>query len=709
MQTNPSRPRTHRTPGRLLCACLAGLTGLSSGALLATAQAAPPPLDAATLWQLQRVGSPALTPDGKSAIVTLTRYDMELNKGQTDLWRIPTAGGAAEQLTSDPASESEPEVSPDGRWVLFSAKRDEDKAAQLYVLPLGGGEARRVTNVPTGAGSAKWFADSQRIAFLSAVWPDLPDFAAQGKRLKEREDTKMNGRVYERAPVTYWDRFLNDRETHVWITTLNGRTPTSPTLAAHRALPAQDPGIGSYDVSPDGKELAFVSDTDTTGTQSNPDVFVVPLADEFTSTGSAGASATPPVAINLTPGNPADDANPLYSPDGQWLAYTRKSIPTFYADTQKLVIRSRKEGTTRTLAANFDRSADGLVWAPDAKALYGSIDDAATRRVFRFEVATGAATPLTRAGDFAGLAVAGKPAVLVATRQSFSEPPALVRVDLKTGDPARLSTTNDELLGSVSLGKVESVTYAGANGHPIQMWVVYPPGFDPAKKYPLFLLLHGGPHNGITDVWTYRWNAQVFAGWGYVVAWHNFHGSSGFGQQFTDSINPDQATLPYGDTIKATEWFMAKPWIDTERMVAGGGSYGGYLATTLLGREHPFKALIAHAAVYNEYTQIGSDYGAEKARFYNYWEKPAEFQANSPHMAAANFKTPTLVIHGQLDQRVPVNHGLELFNTLQTKGIPSKFVYFPDENHWVLKPQNSLFWYEQVKDWVTHYAAPGAQ
>jgi dipeptidyl aminopeptidase/acylaminoacyl peptidase len=682
------------------------LAGLAVSALFTTAQAAPPALDAATLWQLQRVGSPALTPDGKFTIATLTRYDVELNKGQTDLWRIPTAGGAAEQLTSDPASESEPEVSPDGRWVLFSAKRDEDKAAQLYVLPLAGGEARRLTNVPTGAGSAKWFTDSRRIAFLSAVWPDLPDFAAQGKRLKEREDSKMSGRVYERAPVTYWDHFLNDRETHVWVTTLEGRTPTSPTLAARRALPPQDPGAGSYDISPDGKELAFVADTDATGIQSNADVFVVPMADESS---NAGAPATPVVATNLTPGNPADDANPLYSPDGQWLAYTRKAIPTFYADTQKLVLRSRKDGTTRTLAANFDRSADGLVWTPDAKALYGSIDDAATRRVYRFDVATGAAMPLTRAGDFAGLALAGKPAVLVATRQSFSEPPALVRVDLKTGDTARLSAFNDALLGGVSMGKVESVTYAGANSDPIQMWVVYPPGFDPAKKYPLFLLLHGGPHNGITDAWTYRWNAQVFAGWGYVVAWHNFHGSSGFGQQFTDSINPDQATLPYGDTIKATEWFMAQPWIDTERMVAGGGSYGGYLATTLLGREHPFKALIAHAAVYNEYTQIGSDYGAEKARFYQYWEKPAEFQANSPHMAAANFKTPTLVIHGQLDQRVPVNHGLELFNTLQTKGIPSKFVYFPDENHWVLKPQNSLFWYEQVKDWVTHYAAPGAR
>lgn len=670
-----------------------------ASALAGPTQAGPPPLDAGTMWKLQRLGSPVLTPDGRQAIVPVTRYDVELNRGQTDLWRIPVAGGAAEQLTSDPAAESEPQVSPDGRWLLFSAKRDDDKVAQLYVLPLAGGEARRITTMPTGVAAAKWFGDSNRIAFLSAVWADLPDLAAQARRVKEREDSKMNARVYDRAPVTYWDHFLSDRETHVFVTALDGRTPTSPTLAAHLPLPPQDPGLGSYDISPDGKELAFVSDTDKTGIRSNIDLFVISLE------GTASAAT----ATNLTPDNVADDGSPLYSPDGRWLAYTRKAIPMFYGDTQKLMLRARATGTVKGLAVTLDRSAEGLVWTPDSKALLGSLDDAATRRVYRFEVASGEATPVTRANDVTSLAVAGKPTVVVALRQSFSEPATLVRVDLKSGDATKLSGFNDSLLNGVAMGRVESVTYAGARGEPIQMWVVYPPGFDPAKKYPLFLLLHGGPQNGVTDAWTYRWNAQVFAGWGYVVAWHNFHGSSGFGQAFADSINPDRTTMPYEDTIRAAAWFQAQPWIDTSRMVAGGGSYGGYLASVLLGHDHPFNALIAHAAVYNSYTQIGADYGAEKDRFFQYWEKPDLFQAYSPHMAAANFKTPTLVIHGQLDQRVPLNHGMELFNTLQTRGVPSRFVYFPDENHWVLKPQNSLFWYQQVQDWVTHYAAPGAR
>jgi dipeptidyl aminopeptidase/acylaminoacyl peptidase len=241
------------------------------------------------------------------------------------------------------------------------------------------------------------------------------------------------------------------------------------------------------------------------------------------------------------------------------------------------------------------------------------------------------------------------------------------------------------------------------------MWMTYPPGFDRSKRYPLFLLIHGGPHSGITDSWTWRWNAQVFAGWGYVVAWPNFHGSSGFGDAFTDSINPDWMEKPYADVIAAGNWFAGQPWIDRERMVAGGGSYGGYLTTVLLGREHPFKALVAHAAVYNMYAQLAGDWGGEQPRFPEYWERKEEFERISPHVYAANFKTPTLVIHGQQDQRVPVAHGLELFQTLQRRGVPSRFIYYPDENHWILTPQNSIFWYGEVRRWIEQYAPPGGR
>jgi len=238
--------------------------------------------------------------------------------------------------------------------------------------------------------------------------------------------------------------------------------------------------------------------------------------------------------------------------------------------------------------------------------------------------------------------------------------------------------------------------------------VHYPPGFDPDQEYPLFLLIHGGPHGAIGDQFHFRWNAQTFASWGYVTAWHNFHGSSGFGQEFTDSINPDWLTKPYQDTIAAADWFAEKPWIDEERMVAGGGSYGGYLSSILLGREHPFNALVIHAAVYNMYSQMAADFSVHGIRFGEYWENPDIYRSISPHYFAENFNTPSLIIHGQWDLRVPVGQAFELFRTLQTRGVESRLIYYPDENHWILKPNNSLYWYGQVREWVERFATPGA-
>jgi dipeptidyl aminopeptidase/acylaminoacyl peptidase len=480
---------------------------------------------------------------------------------------------------------------------------------------------------------------------------------------------------------------------HIYAIPVEGGQPVAITLATGRTLPRREYGLESYDISPDGREIAFVSNSDAAGNDENLDVYAVPA--------SGGA------ARNLTADNPASDEEPRYSPDGRYLAYTKQTIKGFYGDTKQLILLDRKGAAPRRLAEDWDRSISGMVWAPDSKSLYAPIDDAATQRIYRFDVAKGTRRALTTSSSFRELAIAGKPARLVALRQSFSEPPTLVAVSTKDGEATKLSDHNDELLAVTAFGKVESVTYKGAEGADIQMWVIYPPGFDAARKYPLFLILHGGPHNGVQDHWTFRWNAQVFAGWGYVTAWHNFHGSSGFGQAFTDSINPDGISKPYEDTIKAAEWFAAQPWIDKDRMAAGGGSYGGFLASVLLGREHPFQTLIAHAAVYNLYTMYGGDYGAEKSRFFEAWERPEEFARYSPHSNAGHFNTPTLVIHGQLDQRVPLNNGLELFQILQLRGVPSRLVYFPDENHWVLKRQNSLFWYDETKNWLARYVPAG--
>jgi dipeptidyl aminopeptidase/acylaminoacyl peptidase len=475
---------------------------------------------------------------------------------------------------------------------------------------------------------------------------------------------------------------------------LAGLEPVAITRATGLAIEFRAPGTEDYDISPDGLEVAFVSDTDARGTRPNNDIFTLPVA-----------GGTPQ---NITSANLAGDGNPIYSPDGKWLSWTANKI-VGASDRDRVILMDRAAGaaTLRDLSANWDWSASDVDWTPDSKALIVTAEDRPTRRVFRMELSGNTPRRLTTEGDFGGVTLAGTN--MVGLRASFSSPATLVRIDMKNGRAAPISRFNDALLATVTMGKVENVSYRSPDGANIQMWVVKPPEFSASKKYPLMLLLHGGPHVGITDQWSYRWNAQVFAGWGYVTAWHNFHGSSGFGDVFTDAIQPDWATLPYQDTITATEWFKRQRWIDSERMVAAGGSYGGYLATILLGRPNPFKALVAHAAVYNQYTQIGADYGGNENRYYEAWEDPVKFQATSPNMNAANFKTPTLVIHGQLDLRVPVNHGIELFNTLQKQNVPSRFIYYPNENHWILRPQNSLFWYKEVKSWIETYAPPGGQ
>jgi dipeptidyl aminopeptidase/acylaminoacyl peptidase len=654
----------------------------------------PRQFTAERMWALKRLGDPAITPDGKLAILPVTTHDIAENKGFTDLWMVPVAGGPARQLTSDKASDTQPAVSPDGQWIAFVSKRGDDTENQVYVISASGGEARRVTNIPTGVTVPKWFPDSKRIAFVSAVWPDLVRWEDQAARKKERETSKMTARVWTRAPISHFDHFLDDRQRHLFSISIDGGETTAITRMSGFWLTNADLDSSAYDISPDGLEVAFAANVDKTGIDRNFDLILLP---------TCGCKP----AKNITPANKAGDGDPHYSPDGRYLAFGQRREPKFYADRARLMLYDRAAGTTRGLTEDWDRSVDGLVWEADSRSLLGTIDDAGTRRVYRFTLNGAKPTAVTKESSFGSLALASKGRNAVAIRQSFIEPPTLVSLATRAGAATKISDFNDAALASLDFAKYESVTYKGARNDDIQMWVFYPPGFDPAKKYPALMLLHGGPHNGITDAVQWRWNAEVFASWGYVVTWHNFHGSSGFGNEFADSINPDWITMPYEDTIRAAEWLMARPFVDRDRMVAAGASYGGFLATTLLGRPHPFKALVAHAAVYNMFTQGASDYGAESARFFDFWEKPEEFARYSPHTSAANFVTPTLIIHNQQDMRVPLNHGIELFNTLQKKRVPSKLIYFPDENHWVLKPQNSLFWYREVRDWIATYAVPG--
>ena len=660
---------------------------LSLFALAPAAAQAEQAFTAGRSWEIQRIGAPEVAPDGKTIVAPVSRTDLKQDKLITDLWLWHADGSVQRPLTGDPAAESSPRFSPDGRTLAFVAQRDDDSAPQLYLLPMAGGEARRLTNFATGVSAPRWVGN-QRLVFASRVWADLP-LDEQEKRLKERAESKVKAQVWDGGPVGVWDSLLDDRQGHVFTVDVAGGQVKPLTLGTGLELPRFSQGYeGSFDVSPDGRELAFAADSDPAPNVTDVDVYLMPFE---------GGPAR-----NLSAGNDGTDGGPLYSPDGRHLLFLQQRVRGFYAAKARPMLHDRRSGQTRELHADWDRSASGLAWSRDGRTLYGAIDDAGTTRVYELPLA-GKPRAVTGESSFSGLSVA--PGRIAALRQSFVEPPTLVSLDPRSGGVRKLSTLNDALLADTALGRFESVTYAGADGKPIQMWVNYPAGFDPGKKYPVFVLIHGGPHNAITNGMHFRWNAQVFSSWGYVTMWPNFHGSSGFGEAFADSINPEWAQKPYEDVLAAARWAAAQPWADAERMVAGGGSYGGYLTSVILGREHPFKALVAHAKVYNLYTQYAADFAGEVPRFGGFWEEGNRevLERNSPHLAAGNFDTPTLVIHGQRDLRVPVNHGIELYQTLLVKGVPTRLVYFPDENHWVLKPQNSLFWYEQVRRWLDEY------
>jgi len=657
------------------------------------------PFNVDALWAVKRIGAPTLAPDGRVACATVTSFSMNRNAGSSELWLFPTGRGGApgkpRRLTAGD-KDGDPRYSPDGSRIAFTAKRKDDSEAQIYLIAPDGGEATRLTEIATGATAIKWFPDGKRIAFVSWVWPDVIGEAAQARRMLEKKDAKVKAHLTERGEYRFWDHWLTDgREPHVFACDIaTGRT-TDLLAGTGLALQPWDPTAELYDISPDGRELALTIDPQAEpGLMNRCDVVVVDLARRR--------------VRNLTSTSQRSDEHPLYSPDGRWIAFHAYDTTRSFNDQGELRLLDRRTRAWRTLAPGFDRATTHLQWTPDSQALLSLVEDRGRVGLWRHAIADGAAARLVPGGVISGFARSADGGVLAYTRDTARHPPALFASAGDGSNERPLESLNRALLARHTFGEVREFTVAGWRGEPVQMFVTFPPGFDPSRKWPLMHSIHGGPHASHHDGWHFRWNTQVFAAQGYVVAAVNYHGSSGFGQKFLETITGRYGEKEFADTEAATDYLLRRGYIDRARLTATGGSYGGFMVAYMNGHTHRYRAFVCHAGCYDWVSMMATDgyrfFAKELGAFH--WDDAPRVMRQSPHHYVKAARTPTLVIHGELDYRVPATQGLQYFNSLKAKGVAARLVYFPDENHWILKPQNSRLWYREFFAWLARFAPP---
>ncbi len=653
------------------------------------------PLTIEDLWAMERVGAPAVSPDGRMVAFTVTAFSKEENKGESDLWLVPSDGSAApRRLTWQKGADSSPAWSPDGRTLAFVSKRGDDGPAQLHLLPMAGGEAEPVTELPIAPGAPKWFPDGKRIAFAAKTFPDLnDDFEKVKERLDERKEDKTRPKISDRRLLRYWDHYLTGGTVHhVFVLDLESR-------AVRDLMPGYDQLTGfrgfDWDLSPDGGEVAFAANTTAPPWQKlNFDLHLLRV--------ESGEMR------RITEDNPASDGDPYYTPDGRYLLFGRTGRPEIAPDFTRLARYDRKGGEIRDLTADWDHQPSGWQATRDGKTVVFHAQDSGQRHLYKMPIDGGEPERVAAGGATGGVreATAGR---LVFLKESFQAPADLYAVGLGGGDAEQLSHFNGDLLAAIDFGSSESVTFAGAGGEPAQMHVLHPPGFDRAKKWPLLVLIHGGPHGAWLDSFHYRWNAAMFAAPGYVVAAVNFHGSTGFGQAYAESILGNHADKPFEDVMRATDAMLETGYVDPERLAAAGGSYGGYMVSWILGHSDRFACLVNHAGVYDLMAQFASDYTWGRSNNYGAspWQDPERIDRYSPSRFAEHFQTPTLILHGEKDYRVPVTQGINLHGVLTGKGVESRIVIFPKENHWILKPQAAEIWWAEVHGWLDKHVGKG--
>jgi dipeptidyl aminopeptidase/acylaminoacyl peptidase len=669
------------------------------------------PITHEDVFLMKRVGSPEVSPDGRWAAFTVKEPAYDKEQESTDIWLVPMDGSAApRRITQDRAAESGLSWSPDSRLLAFTARREGDDAAQAYVLDLaGGGEARRVTDLSGGASRPVWHPDGTALLVTSMVQPGTDSDAANRAALAEAKDRKYDARVYEDFPVRHWDRWLDDREPTLYLQPIEEGAAPQDLLGATALRKSRGYG-GRFDstsgsaqldatFSPDGRQVVFVA-TDTL---------------------HEAARARVPYSLWMMPaeggeprrltGPEGSYSGPAFGPDGALYAkFTPFGRNTYQATRVVRLDDLAGKGPGRILTSEFDRSVEAYTLSPDGTRLYLTANDEGRGRLYQLPATGGAVEELGRldGGQLDGISVGGTGAAIIAAGwQSAVSPREIYRVDATSGERRALSAFNAERVSAIDWLPLEEFWFRDSKGQRLHSMLALPPGFDPQKKYPLFVLIHGGPHSMMGDAFGTRWNYHLLAKPGYVVLFTNYSGSTGYGESFSQRIDGDTLRGPAREINEAADEAIRRyPFIDGSRQAAGGASYGGHLTNWLAVTTDRYKALVSHAGMFDQrsqWTTSDSVYGRELRMGGPPWEKPGIWKSDSPFTYTTRLKTPMLVTFGEKDYRVPVNNGLELWMLLKRQGVDARFIVFPGENHWILGGENSRFFYEQVHDWLGRY------